>query len=111
MENQYFLGSSFAWLEDTDIPSPHIVPIEIVEKIISKIEAGEPFHVYITIPMYPEGDPASAPSQEIIRWQFRTMEMMYKRIGRALERNGMENHPTEFLSFFCLGKRESPDEV
>jgi len=111
MENQYFLGSAFAWLEDQHVLSHHIIPIEIVEKIISKLEVQENFHVYITIPMYPEGDPTSTPSQEIIHWQFRTMEMMYKRLWRALDRLGLDNHPTDFLSFYCLGKRESPEEV
>jgi len=111
IENQYFLGSTFAWLEDRETNSPHIVPIEIVEKIIKKVEAGERFHVYVTIPMYPEGDPASIPSQEILRWQFRTQEMMYKRISRALERLGLDNHPKDFLSFYCLGKRESAEDV
>jgi len=111
IENQYFLGSAFSWLADQNTLSHHIIPIEIVEKIISKIEAGEQFHVYVTIPMYPEGDPTSAPSQEILRWQYRTMEMMFKRIYRALQRNGSENHPTDFLSFYCLGKRESPDDI
>ena len=38
--------------------------------------------VYIVIPMYPEGDPSSVPSQEILHWQFRTMEAMYARIAR-----------------------------
>ena len=111
IENQYFLGSAFAWLRDTDILCQHTVPIELTEKIISKILAGERFHVYVTIPMYPEGDPASTPSQEILRWQSRTMECMYKRIYRALEQVGSGQHPTDYLSFYCLGKRESPDEV
>jgi phospholipase D1/2 len=111
IENQYFLGSAFAWLRDTDTICHHAVPIELTEKIISKIMAGERFHVYVTIPMYPEGDPASTPSQEILRWQSRTMECMYKRIYRALELVGSSQHPTDYLSFYCLGKRESPDEV
>ena len=35
--------------------------------------------------MYPEGDPASDASQEILYWQRCTMEVMYKRIGDALK--------------------------
>ena len=111
IENQYFLGSAFAWLEDQETLSHHIIPIEIAEKIICKVEAGEFFHVYVTIPMYPEGDPASTPSQEIIRWQFRTMEMIYKRVWRAIEKSGLDAHPKDFITFYCLGKRESPDDV
>ncbi len=35
----------------------HVIPMEITQKIIDKIEAGEEFKVYITIPMFPEGVP------------------------------------------------------
>ena len=56
IENQYFLGSAYSWLEDSDTMSHHIIPMEITQKIISKIEAGESFHAYICVPMYPEGD-------------------------------------------------------
>ena len=84
---------------------------EITQKIIQKMEAGEPFHCYVCIPMYPEGDPVSTPSQEILRWQYRTIESMYARIGAAIERLGTGTDPTDHLSFYCLGKRESPEDV
>ena len=103
IENQYFLGSAYSWLEDSDTMSDHIIPMEITQKIIGKIEAGESFHVYICIPMYPEGDPTTVPSQEILRWQFRTIEAMYKRIAIAIEKAGCGTHPTDHLSFYCLG--------
>ena len=111
MENQYFLGSAFSWLNDNDTLSHHLIPLEITQRIIEKISAEEPFKVYIVVPMFPEGDPASDAIQEILFWQFRTMETMYKRIARALEAAGSEAHPTDYLNFYCLGKRESPDEV
>ena len=109
MENQYFLGSAYAWLDDHNTLSHNLVPREITEKIIEKIQEGEKFKCYITIPMFPEGDPASVAIQEILFWQFRTMETMYRRIAQALD--GQDAHPTDYLSFYCLGKRESPDEV
>ena len=42
------------------------------------------FMAYVMIPMWPEGDPTSAPMQAILHWQKRTMEMMYREIGAAL---------------------------
>ena len=44
------------------------------------------------------GDPSTAPSQEILFWQFRTIESMYKRIAIAIEKNGCGTHPTDHLS-------------
>ena len=79
IENQYFLGSAYSWLSDQEVLAQHVIPREITQRIIQKMELGESFHCYVTIPMYPEGDPASVPSQEILRWQFRTMESMYAR--------------------------------
>ena len=40
------------------------------------------------------------------------MEMMYLLIAKALEEMGLdkEYHPTDYLSFFCLGNREEKDE-
>eukprot|EP00250_Pteridium_aquilinum_P026383 c32928_g1_i1 orf=360-3587(-) len=108
IENQYFLGSSFAWKSYKNAGSNHLVPIEIALKIVSKIKAREPFAVYVVIPMWPEGDPTSLAVQEILYFQSQTMEMMYTLIADALKEEQLENehHPTDYLNFFCLGNRE-----
>ena len=85
MENQYFLGSAFDWLDDANTLSYHLIPIELTRRIIDKISDNEMFKVYIVIPMFPEGDPASGAIQEILNWQHRTMEMMYNKIGQAIK--------------------------
>jgi hypothetical protein len=41
--------------------------------------------VYITVPLFPEGDPTSMASQEILYWQHCTMEAMYTRIAREIQ--------------------------
>ncbi|TYG60025.1 hypothetical protein ES288_D07G034400v1 [Gossypium darwinii] len=90
IENQYFLGSSFAWksqgIKVEDIGALHLIPKELSLKIVSKIEAGERFTVYIVIPMWPEGIPESESVQAILDWQRRTMEMMYTDITEALKK-------------------------
>ncbi|XP_077212445.1 phospholipase D alpha 1 [Tasmannia lanceolata] len=110
IENQYFLGSSFAWKADDikveDIGALHLIPKELSLKIVSKIEAGERFTVYVVVPMWPEGVPESASVQAILDWQRRTIEMMYTDIILALEAKGIEANPKEYLTFFCLGNRE-----
>ncbi|TKY74727.1 Phospholipase D alpha 1 [Spatholobus suberectus] len=110
IENQYFLGSSYGWqasdIKVEDIGALHLIPKELSLKIVSKIEAGERFSVYVVIPMWPEGIPESASVQAILDWQRRTMEMMYADIAEAIERNGVEANPRDYLTFFCLGNRE-----
>ncbi|XP_016458333.2 phospholipase D alpha 1-like [Nicotiana tabacum] len=110
IENQYFLGSSYDWQSDDikveDIGALHVIPKELALKIVSKIEAGERFTVYVVVPMWPEGIPESASVQAILDWQRRTMEMMYKHIVQALNAKGIEEDPRNYLTFFCIGNRE-----
>ena len=105
-ENQYFLGSAYSWLQNDDVNCHHTIPSEIAQKVVNKIFAGERFTAYIVIPMFPEGDPSSAPIQEILYWQTRTIEMMYRRVGDAIRTAGLDSHPTDWLLFLCPGKRE-----
>ncbi|KAF3541588.1 hypothetical protein F2Q69_00025063 [Brassica cretica] len=110
IENQYFLGSSFGWssrdVNINEINALHLIPKEISLKIVSKIEAGERFSVYVVIPLWPEGKPGSASVQAILDWQRRTMEMMYTDIVIALRKKGLDANPRDYLTFFCLGNRE-----
>lgn len=106
IENQYFFGSAFCWLSDNSTKCKHIIPNEIAHKIVTKIRTGERFCAYILIPMFPEGDPASSASQEILYWQTKTMEMMYHKIGKTIAEEGSDTHPTDWLLFLCLAKRE-----
>ncbi|XP_020594501.1 phospholipase D alpha 1-like, partial [Phalaenopsis equestris] len=113
IENQYFLGSSYAWREDKDIKvedigALHLIPKELSLKIVSKIEAGERFAVYVVVPMWPEGVPESGSVQAILDWQRRTIEMMYDDVAAALRAKGFSDQvsPRDYLNFFCLGNRE-----
>ncbi|KAL0429788.1 UNVERIFIED_CONTAM: Phospholipase D alpha 1 [Sesamum radiatum] len=110
IENQYFLGSCFGWdcddINVDEIGALHLIPKELSLKVVSKIEAGERFTIYVVVPMWPEGIPESASVQAILDWQRRTIEMMYKDIVRALSAKGIEEDPRNYLTFFCLGNRE-----
>lgn len=106
IENQYFLGSSRMWKKPESNAS-HLIPLEITNKICQMIREGKRFAVYVVLPMHPEGDPASAAVQEILYWQKSTMEMMYVKIVETLRKHGSRLPPTDYLNFFCLGKREA----
>ncbi|XVF63609.1 hypothetical protein PTKIN_Ptkin09bG0100400 [Pterospermum kingtungense] len=107
IENQYFIGSSFAWPSYKEAGADNLIPIELALKIADKIRAKERFAVYIIIPMWPEGVPSSASVQEILFWQGQTIQMMYEIIGQELKAMHIENaHPQDYLNFYCLGNRE-----
>ncbi|GFQ07551.1 phospholipase d delta [Phtheirospermum japonicum] len=69
IENQYFLGSSYAWPSYKDAGADHLIPMELAMKIASKIRANERFAVYVVLPMWPEGNPKDNVIQEILFWQ------------------------------------------
>lgn len=111
LENQYFLGSAYGWDDEQSTKAHHLIPQELTQRIVEKIRAEEYLGVYVIVPMFPEGDPASGPVQEILHWQHRTMSMMYRNIAAAIEEAGLDTHPRDYLSFFCLGKGECPDDI
>ncbi|XP_047083407.1 phospholipase D beta 1-like [Lolium rigidum] len=111
IENQYFIGSSFHWDSHRDVGANNLIPIEIALKIANKIYANERFSAYIVIPMWPEGNPTGTPTQRILYWQKKTMQMMYEIIYRALQEMGLDGkyEPQDYLNFFCLGNREAEE--
>ncbi|XP_068649656.1 phospholipase D gamma 1-like [Aristolochia californica] len=111
IENQYFLGSSYNWSSHNDLGANNLIPMEIALKIANKIRVNERFAAYIVIPMWPEGVPTSVPTQRILFWQNKTMQMMYEIVYKALEEVGLEKkyEPQDYLNFFCLGNRENYD--
>lgn len=112
IENQYFVGSSYAWPSYENAGADNLIPMELALKIASKIRAKERFAVYVVIPMWPEGDPKSAAVQEILYWQGQTMQMMYDIVARELKSLQLTDlNPQDYLNFYCLGKREEiPEE-
>ncbi|KAE8709881.1 Phospholipase D delta [Hibiscus syriacus] len=106
IENQYFIGSSYAW-PAYKAGADNLIPMELALKIASKIRAKERFAVYVVVPMWPEGVPTSTSVQEILFWQGQTFKMMYGIVGKELKSMEMEDsHPQDYLNFYCLGNRE-----
>lgn len=107
IEQQYFIGSSNQWLSDTHSEATNLIPYELALKIANSISKSDPIRVYIVIPLFPEGIPSDLSLQQILFFQFKTVEMMYRKIADAIAAAKLENaHPTDYLNFFCLGNRE-----
>lgn len=97
IESQYFIGSFAMWgrPEPKDGPS-HLVPRAITDRILEKIDAKEPFHAYIVVPMFPEGDPGSPVNAAQRQFQWNTMLAMLREIKKKA------SDPFDFLSFYFL---------
>ena len=107
LESQYFMGSSHFWAKQNNLKCGNLIPAEIVIKICEKIALRQRFAVYILLPMWPEGNPESKPMQELLVWQRFTQEAMYKRIAQSIKFHNIDAKPTDYLNFYCLGKRET----
>ncbi|KAF6150948.1 hypothetical protein GIB67_026869 [Kingdonia uniflora] len=53
IENQYFLGTSYAWPSYKDTGVDNLIPMELALKIVDKIRTNERFVVYAVAPMGP----------------------------------------------------------
>ncbi len=94
IENQYFMGSGKHWGQ----PSlRNDIPQRLVQRILTQAHAGKPFHVYVVMPMFPEGDPVSAANLEVRRNEWSTIEYMV----RALHGELGDGWP-RYLSFYFL---------
>lgn len=108
IENQYFLGSSHLWASGQRGGfAPHLIAIELAEKICAKIRANERFAVYVNIPLYPEGPPDSGAVQEILSHQRKTVELITSRIAKCIADTGSDTTIGDWFNVFCLVNRES----
>ncbi|URE28022.1 hypothetical protein MUK42_02805 [Musa troglodytarum] len=96
IENQYFLGSSYGWLSYDNAGADNLIPMELALKIASKIRAGESYAKF-----------------RAISWdRAKAMKMIYSIIGEELKStNNDKAHPQDYLNFYCLGKRELPNDI
>ena len=121
IESQYLLGSSFLWSDYKTSKCCNLIASEITWKVCEKIEAGERFAAYIVVPMWPEGIPDSGSVQDILFFQYQTMQSMYTRVDAAIKRRkeslkvaGKDElegvGPTDYLNFYSLATRETEED-
>jgi phosphatidylserine/phosphatidylglycerophosphate/cardiolipin synthase-like enzyme len=80
IENQYFIGSGARWAVDPDKRIQNDIPAEIVKRILDRRRSNVPFHVYIIMPMYPEGSPVSVKYIPVRHYEWKTMEWMIQQL-------------------------------
>ncbi|GAU22672.1 hypothetical protein TSUD_234940 [Trifolium subterraneum] len=111
IENQYFIGSSYAWPSYKDAGADNLIPMELALKIASKIKAKERFAIYIVLPMWPEVQGSGFSSVRFREHNGQTMQMMYNVVANALKSMQLGDvHPQDYLNFYCLGNREHFNE-
>jgi phosphatidylserine/phosphatidylglycerophosphate/cardiolipin synthase-like enzyme len=94
IENQYFIGSGKHW-EYADAEND--IPERLVNKILERRAAGKDFHVYIVMPMFPEGNPGDSSACELRACEWETVKWMIFALSEA-----MGSDWEKYLSFYFL---------
>ena len=92
IESQYFIGSGKNWGRGS---VSNRVPETIVNRTIEKIKANEPFHTYVVLPMFPEGDPSTSGITGVRSFQWSTIKYMINALGDKWQ---------DYLSFYFLAQ-------
>jgi len=102
IETQYLIGSGAKWSSSTESAVANQIPEALVARILERAGKKKPFHAYVLVPMYPEGDPVSAAALAIRRYEWETMRYMIRELHRGLEKAGVKTPWSEYLSFHFL---------
>jgi phosphatidylserine/phosphatidylglycerophosphate/cardiolipin synthase-like enzyme len=101
IETQYFIGSGTNWGYDG---AKNDLPECLVNRILERRAAGKEFHVYIVVPMFPEGKPVghvvgfqSSPASEMRASEWETVKWMIFKLSQE-----MGGDWEKYLSFYFL---------
>lgn len=111
IETQYLIGSGKCWNGQFGGPRKTVcnrIPETIVSRIVARHKEGKPFHVYVVLPMFPEGDPNSSGALAQRRFGWATIAAMVTRL-----RAQVGDVWKSYLSFYFLARwyaksKESP---
>lgn len=93
IENQYLT-------QDNPKQSKNRIPQALVNRIVERHTAGQPFHIFIVLPLLPNGEPGGKIFVEPVRYlQWKTMRWMMEEIEK---RTGI--FWGTYISFFFFGK-------
>jgi phospholipase D1/2 len=101
IETQYFIGSGHTW-DPPHKSVENIVPETITKRIVTKIKAGEDFHAYIVIPMFPEGPPIGQVAHLQREFEWQTMGAMANGVANAITAAKSSKKWSDYLSFYFL---------
>lgn len=95
IESQYLIGSGDKWGRAS---IANTIPERLVERVKQRIRDGLRFHVYVVMPMFPEGIPNSVGLVAVRQYEWKTMEWMAKSIHAVAQPLGLD-----WRDFLSLG--------
>lgn len=106
IETQYFISARVV-PEIERKTGGNRIPETIVDRIVERAKANQPFHVYVVLPMFPEGPPTSPKLRPVRYFQWQTIQWMIARLHVRLAElsiaDNVKRRWTDYLSFYFLG--------
>jgi phospholipase D1/2 len=96
IETQFLIGSGRLW---NRLSVRNRIPETLVERILARARANAPFHVYIVLPMYPEGNPVGTTITIQRYFQWATIAAMIRQLAARLGARWKE-----YVSFYFMAQ-------
>lgn len=105
IEQQYFISSSQSWNKPSKVCT-NIVALEIVSAICRAIDKKKPFHVYLIIPLHPDGIPESFTTTGVLYYQAQTISVIVREVNKHLQTNNNNGTIADYISVMTLVNQE-----
>eukprot|EP00924_Labyrinthula_sp_SR-Ha-C_P000823 snap_masked-scaffold_7-processed-gene-4.39-mRNA-1 protein AED:1.00 eAED:1.00 QI:0/-1/0/0/-1/1/1/0/928 len=84
----------------------NMIPAILARKICDKMKAREPFHVYLLLSIYPEGDLNDLEVKTKIRIQYNTLSYIFQLIYKIQTQTGTQDmNISDYISVLSLGNK------
>jgi type II secretory pathway pseudopilin PulG len=96
IENQYFISNTAAGNVKNQICT------HLVDRLRRAIMKKETFRVFVILPNHPDGNLAESSLQQVMKWQYRTINRHHTSVLKTLEKEFPNTNLQEYIGFFCL---------
>ena len=99
IENQFFIGGTAGGYVR------NAVPLFIARKVVDKMKRGEVFRVYIVLPVHPEGDIAVNSVQQLMKYQYKTINRSSTSLFSIIKQEmpeATDEMIEQYIVFLCL---------
>jgi phospholipase D1/2 len=96
LETQYFISSGSMWSRGT---VRNAIASSLAQRAVERSKAGKPFHIYLVIPLFPEGKPGDGSNAAQRQFQWASIRAMARQIERDAGRPWQE-----LLSVFFVAR-------
>ena len=105
IETQYLIAGEYCTETTFKAEKRNHIPKALINRIVEKHTNNQDFHVYILLPLFPEGVPDAIPPRPVRYFQWQTIREMKNELVQRLQSHNNGKTWEDYLSFYFLGNR------